>query len=172
MTRILAFDIASEKPTGEYVYRLDAVGDFDLTANRPATEMKLASAVAIGPKGLLILERTDWVAKVYRVDLDQADNVLGSRWDDPATIPSLEFSNDPVGIGVKVLPKTLVIDLHEIAGMPDKIEGISLLDPSTLVVANDNDFDIGTFDADGNNVGIGLKSRILIIKLTSPVTST
>jgi hypothetical protein len=37
------------------------------------------------------------------------------------------------------------------------------------VVANDNDFDIGTFDADGNNVGVGLKSRILVITLTTPV---
>jgi hypothetical protein len=169
MTRILALDLASEKPTAEYVYRFDAVGDFDLTANRPPTEMKLSSGVAVGPDALLILERTDWVAKVYRVTLGQATNILGSPWDDPATIPSLETSNNPPAIGVNVLPKALVIDLHEIEGMPDKIEGIALLDPSTLVVANDNDFDIGTFDADGNNVGVGLKSRILVITLTTPV---
>jgi hypothetical protein len=169
MTRVLAFDIASEKPSAEYVYRFDAVGDFDLTANRPPTEMKLSSAVATGPKTLLIDERTDWTAKVYSVDLSQADNILGTKWDDPATIPSLETSNNPASIGVKVLPKTLVIDLHEIDGMPDKIEGITLLDKSTLVVANDNDFDIGIFDADGNNVGGGAKSRIVTIALTTPV---
>ena len=45
------------------------------------------------------------------------------------------------------------------------------LDPTTLIVANDNDFDIGTFDADGNNVGVGAKSRILTIVLTTPVAS-
>jgi hypothetical protein len=170
MTRVLAFDIASEKPTAEYVYRFDAIGDFDLTANRPATEMKLSSAIAVDANTLLILERTDWVAKIYRVDLAQADNILGSKWDDSATVPSVEASNDPAAIGVKVLPKTLVIDLHEIPGMPDKIEGITLLDRSTLVVANDNDFDIGIFDADGNNVGAGAKSRILVIALTKPVS--
>src|SRR5215212_783934 len=171
MTRILAFDLASEKPTAEYVYRFDAVGDFDLTANRPPTEMKLSSGVAVDQDALLILERTDWVAKVYRVTLSQATNILGSAWDDPATIPSLETSNNPAAIGVNVLPKALVIDLHEIEGMPDKIEGIALLDRGTLVVANDNDFDIGTFDADGNNVGAGFKSRILVITLASPVPS-
>jgi hypothetical protein len=169
MTRILAFDIASEKTTAEYVYRFDAVGDFDLTANRPASEMKLSSGMVVGPTSLMILERTDWVAKIYRVDLTKADNILGTKWDDSAIVPSLEASNDPVGIGVKVLPKTLVIDLHEIPGMPDKIEGISLVNPSTLVVANDNDFDIGNFDADGNNVGGGVKSRVLVISLTTPV---
>jgi hypothetical protein len=169
MTRILAFDITTEKPTAEYVYRFDAAGDFDLTGNRPATEMKLSSAVSIGPDGLLILERTDWTAKIYRVDLKQADNVLGGKWDDLTTLPSLEASNDPVGIGVKVLPKTLVIDLHQIENMPDKIEGITMLDRSTLVIANDNDFDIGTFDEDGNNVGAGVKSRILVIALTNPL---
>ena len=169
LTRMLAFDIASETVTAEYVYRFDAIGEFDPTANRPATEMKLSSATCRRPGALLILERTDWVAKVYRVDLSQATNILGTKWDDPATVPSLEASNDPVGIGVKVLPKTLVIDLHEIEGMPDKIEGITLLDRSTLVVANDNDFDIGTFDEDGNNVGVNAKSRILVIALTNPL---
>ena len=169
MTRILTFDIASEKPSAEYVYRFDAVGDFDLNANRLASEMKLSSATAVSPDALLILERTDWVAKIYRVELGKADNILGSTWDDPSTLPTLEASNDPVGIGVQVLPKALVIDLHQIEGMPDKIEGLTMLDRSTLVIANDNDFDIGTFDEDGNNVGTGVKSRVVIITLINPL---
>ena len=37
--------------------------------------------------------------------------------------------------------------------MPDKLEGLAILDPSTIVVANDNDFDIGKFDKDGANDG-------------------
>ena len=79
MSRILAFDVATEKPTAEYVYRFDAVGDFDLTANRSATEMKLSAVVALSADSLLILERTDWVAKIYRADLSQATNILGTR---------------------------------------------------------------------------------------------
>ena len=81
----------------------------------------------------------------------------------------MQDDDDPVGIGVKVLPKTLVIDLHEIEGIPDKIEGIALVNPTTLVIANDNDFDITTFDDDGNHRGPGAKSRIVVITLTTPV---
>jgi hypothetical protein len=169
MTRILAFDIATEKPTAEYVYRLEPVGEFDTTAARPATEMKLSGLIALSADSLVILERTDWVAKLYRVDLTAATNILGSKWNDPATAPTLEANNDPAGAGLTVLPKTLVIALNELAGMPDKIEGIALVNPTTLVVANDNDFDISTFDEAGNTQGPGAKSRMLFITLTSPL---
>jgi len=169
LNRILAFDVATEKPVAEYVYQYDAIGTFDLTANRPATEMKLSSAVATSADSLLILERTDWVAKIYRVDLKPATNILGTTWSDPATIPSLEASNNPPAIGVTVLPKTLVIDLHEIDKIPDKIEGITVLDRNTLVISNDNDFDIGIFDEAGNNQGPGARSYVLVIALATPL---
>lgn len=170
MTRILQFDIASEKPTAEYVYQFEPVATFDTTAPRPATEMKLSGVVALSSTSLLILERTDWVAKIYRVELAQATNILGSRWNDAATSPTLESIADPGSVSdLKLLPKSLLIALNELPGMPDKIEGVTLVDKSTLVVANDNDFDIGTFDASGNNVGAGAKTRILVISLTNPV---
>jgi len=169
MCRILVFDIATEKVTAEYVYRLEAVGDFDLTANRPATEMKLSAAIGLSADSLLVLERTDWAAKIYRVELPQATNILGSKWDDSAILPTLEASNNPAAIGVEVLPKSLVIDLQEIPGIPDKIEGIALVNPTTLVIANDNDFDISTFDAAGNHQGPGAQSRLLFIILTTPL---
>ena len=70
---------------------------------------------------------------------------------------------------MNVLPKTLVIDLQEIQGIPEKIEGIALVDPTTLVIANDNDFDISTFDEAGDHQGPGAQSRIVVITLTTPV---
>jgi len=170
ITRILAFDVTTEKPTAEYVYRLEPIAEFDTTAARPATEMKLSGVIAISATSLLVLERTDWVAKLYRVDLTQATNILGSKWNDAATAPTLESITDPAAAAdLKMLPKTLVIALNELPGVPDKIEGIALVDRSTLVIANDNDFDIGTFDGDGNNVGANAKSRMLFITLTNPL---
>ena len=52
--------------------------------------------------------------------------------------------------------------------MPEKIEGIALLDRNTIAVANDNDFDSeeSKYDAEGNNVGKGKKSHILLIQLS------
>jgi hypothetical protein len=169
LNRILAFDIATEKPVAEYVYQYEAIPTFDLTANRPESEMKLSSAVAISADSLLILERTDWVAKIYRVDLQPATNILGTKWSDPATVPTLEASNNPAALGVTVLPKTLVIDLGEIENVPGKTEGLTVLDKNTLVIANDNDFDIGIFDGDGNNRGSGAKSYVITIALTDPL---
>ena len=56
--------------------------------------------------------------------------------------------------------------------MPEKIEGIALLDQNTIAVANDNDFDSedSKYDAEGNNVGKGKISQILVISLAKPLS--
>jgi hypothetical protein len=72
---------------------------------------------------------------------------------------------------VRVLPKSLVLDLSSLAGMPEKIEGIALIDQSTIAVSNDNDFDSeeSKYDAEGNNIGKGKISQILGISLAKPL---
>ena len=62
-------------------------------------------------------------------------------------------------------PKELILDLDTLPGMPDKIEGMTILDWNTIAIANDNDFDIGPAATCGTNVGTGAKSKILIIDL-------
>lgn len=161
-TRILVFDIPSERVVAEYVYRFEVSATFDPSLPNP-TEMKLSGVIALSDTQLLVLERTDNVAKVYRVDLSKATNILGSKWDDPATAPSLEALADPASEGVVVLPKTLVVDLAALPGVPGKIEGIAVIDDTTLAIANDNDFDIGTI-VGGVNQGTGAPSKVLIIK--------
>ena len=170
-SRVLVFDIPSEKVTAEYVYRFDVSKEFDPNPKNTPDEMKLSGVIAMNPTTLLVLERTDLVAKLYSVDLSQATNILGSKWNDAKTAPTLEALADPATAGVRVLPKTLVLDLSSIKGMPEKIEGIALLDPNTLAVANDNDFDSeeSKYDADGNNIGKGKISQILTISLAKPL---
>jgi Esterase-like activity of phytase len=170
-TRVLVFDIPSEKVTAEYVYRFDVSKEFDPNPKNNPDEMKLSGVIAMNPTTLLILERTDLVAKLYSVDLSQATNILASKWNDAKTAPALEALADPAAAQVRVLPKTLVLDLSSIKGMPEKIEGIALLDQNTLAVANDNDFDSeeNKYDADGNNIGKGKISQILIISLAKPL---
>jgi len=163
-TRILAFDIATEKVTAEYVYRFDASKEFDAAHSAP-DEMKISSLAAIAPNTLLVLERTDWVARIYRVDLAAATNILGSRWDDPGTAPALEALNDGLPADAKALSKTLVVDLSRLDAIPEKIEGVAVIDDTTIAVSNDNDFDMGDFNANGENVGKGTKNTILVIKL-------
>ncbi|HVO95093.1 MAG TPA: esterase-like activity of phytase family protein [Terriglobales bacterium] len=169
-TRVLAFDIAAEKVTAEYVYRFDASKEFDPGHSAP-DEMKLSGVVALNPTTLLILERTDWVAKLYAVDMSRATDILGSKWDDTKTTPTLESFADPATAQINTLPKSLVVDLSSIAGVPEKVEGIAVLDQRTIAIANDNDFDSeeSKYDNAGNNVGKGKKSQILVISLDGPL---
>jgi hypothetical protein len=51
--------------------------------------------------------------------------------DDAKTAPALEALDDPARHKC-VLPKSLVVDLSSLYGMPDKIEGIALLDRHTI----------------------------------------
>jgi hypothetical protein len=169
-TRVLAFDIASEKPVAEFVYRFDAIKDFAADPKLGPDEMKL-SAVALGnATTLLIVERTDTVAKLYSVDISKATNILGSQWDDAATTPSLEALDDLAASNIVVLPKILVADLSKLPGVPDKVEGLVVLDQITVAIVSDNDFDIGKFDKNGNNVGEGVKTKIVVIGLPQPLS--
>jgi hypothetical protein len=71
--------------------------------------------------------------------------------------------------GIMALPKTLVADLSKLPGIPDKVEGMAVLDRSIVAIVGDNDFDVGTFDENGNNVGSGVKTKIIIIGLAKPL---
>lgn len=166
--RILTFSIRGERVTGEYAYRFEDVTTFDPKVNGDQSEMKLSGLAHVGGRRLLVDERTDNVARIYQIDLAKATNLLGGPYDDPATRPSLEAPADLAG--VEVPAKSLVADLAEVAPtLPGKVEGIALLDPRTLVVANDNDFGLGGFGADGRLVDSGVTSRILTIRLPCPV---
>ena len=44
-----------------------------------------------------------------------------------------------------------------------------MIDARTIAIANDNDFDIGVFDAAGNNHGRGIKTSIQVIRVELPL---
>ena len=195
VVRILAFDIATWRFTAEYAYPMGWIDESKAAkpakapkpervtkpgqAEKPAkpakpaksdTEATRVSGLApVGTSQLLVLERTSEDARLYLVDLNGAVNLMGTHWDDPATTPSLEAITDPAAEGVVPLARTLIADLSTIPEMPEKIEGIAIIDGSTVAVANDNDFDIGDMDQFGNNIGSGLKSQILVVTLPQPL---
>lgn len=179
--RILRFDIDQERVTGEFVYFFDEVCAFLAQPAGCAVvpgEMKISGLIGLSATTLLVEERTDTVAKIYRVDLASATNILGTAWDTAAaapgaSTPSLEGLANPSSQGVTPMPKSLVVDLSTLPGIPNKIEGIALVRPNVLVIANDNDFglvDNATFDA-GRRLSNDtlVKSRLIYIQLSSPV---
>jgi hypothetical protein len=171
ITRIFVFDVASEKVVAEYAYLFDVSTEFDPKVNPPPTEMKISAIVSVLPTKLLVQERTDELMKLYLVDTSLATNLIGTKWDNEATSPSLEALavKDLVASGVNVLPKTLVMDFTGMEEIPPKIEGVAVLDRNTIAIANDNEFDNLGFDETGNNMVLGMKNKIIFIRLPKPL---
>lgn len=167
--RILAVDAESGAPVAEYAHFFEDANAFDPAVEEgDQNQMKLSGLVWLDDGMLLALERTDEVARLYTLDLSGATDILGSAWDDPETSPSLESLEDLSAAGVTPLGKMLLVDLEALPGMPDKIEGVTVIDDSNLAVINDNDFDIGTFDEAGQHVGAGKQSHLLVIETAMP----
>ncbi|MCQ9133628.1 esterase-like activity of phytase family protein [Streptomyces hilarionis] len=166
--RLLRFSPKRKAVTAEYAYRFDPVGVVD-PGEDDTSELKISSVVAVGGDRLLVEERTDRAARLQAVRLGRASDILGSRWDDDATTPSLEQLADPAAAGVPVLPKRLVVDLGEVAGVPGKIEGVARVDHTTLALVNDNDFGMtdgaGAFDAQGRLVDSGVETTLTYVRL-------
>lgn len=162
--RLLRFSPARGAVTAEYAYRFDPVGEVD-PGEEDTSELKISSVVAVGRDRLLVEERTDRAARLHRVELDRRRNILGSRWDDPATSPSLEQSGDRA----PVLRKRLVVDLREVEGVPEKIEGIAVSGRRTLTLVNDNDFGMtdgpDAFDDQGRLVDSGVPTTVVTVRL-------
>jgi hypothetical protein len=166
-TRLIAFDTESGKPEAEYVYGMEIVNGFDRRVGGDQSEMKISGMSWYGPNELLVAERTDNVARLYRVIIDPSRNILGGRFDDPATSPSLEQSL-PDGKFIP-LDKVLAVDLpSKVPGLPGKIEGVAVRDPRTIVITNDNDFGIPDGKeayAGGRLQNNGATNRLMVVNL-------
>ncbi|MEU1181848.1 esterase-like activity of phytase family protein [Streptomyces sp. NPDC005820] len=167
-TRLLRFSPKKNAVTAEYAYRFDPVSVVDPSED-DTSELKISSVVAVGGDRLLVEERTDKAARLQVVRLTRGANILGGRWDDDTTSPSLEQLDDPAASGVPVLAKRLVVDLGTVEGVPGKIEGVARVDHDTLALINDNDFGMtdgaGAFDTQGRLVDSGIETTVTYVRL-------
>ncbi|MFD5696877.1 esterase-like activity of phytase family protein [Streptomyces lasiicapitis] len=166
--RLLRFSPKKQAVTAEYPYRFDPVGVVD-PGEDDTSELKISSVVAVGHDRLLVEERTDKAARLQLVRLGGGANILGDRWDDAATRPSLEELDDPAASGVPVLRKRLVVDLGTVEGVPGKIEGVARVNSRTLALINDNDFGMTdgpeAFDKDGRLVDSDVETSVTYVRL-------
>ena len=151
--------------TAEYVYRFESVRAFDPSKKADPEDMKISALAMSGDGQLLVLERTPNAARLYLADHARGDehprDALGRRRD-----PAEPGSRRQPGCRSTSCrsPRRWRVDLTPLPGVPGKLEGLAILDPSTIVVANDNDFDIGKFDKKGDNDGKGDKSQIVTVE--------
>lgn len=142
-TRFFKFDRQAGKVVGEWVYQLADPQSFGFDPSPRQNEPRISEILALGTDRILVLERTEKTTKLFEITLDGATNILGSKWDEVATSPSLEQQNDLGPLNVTPVTKTLRLDtFRDIKDAPEKIEGMAILEDGTLMLINDNDFGI------------------------------
>lgn len=153
-TRLFKMERESGRLVGEYVYQLDDPQSFALDPSNKQNDPRISELTAIGLDRLLVLERTDGTTKLHEISIEGATSILGSKWDDVATSPSLEQENDTSKLGIVALRKVLRFDAaRDLPSAPTKLEGVAVLGDGSLAVLNDNDFGIG-----------GEATRIVVLK--------
>ncbi len=142
--RLLEISLPDGQPVAEYVYVMDKPDAFgkDAAKKTPKQSAVKISEMRMLPDGsLLVLERVSATTRLFRVTVP-GTNILGGKWDDASTRPTLENTPDLKKAGVVPLEKNLVLDTDVLTDVPEKIEGIALMPDNTLALVNDNDFGI------------------------------
>jgi hypothetical protein len=134
---------------GEWVYPLEAPTFFQALGATDAArrrDLRISEMLHIAGERLLVLERTDQVTGIFEIDLTGATNILGSKWDDLATTPSLEAQTDLPAAGIALPAKKLRFIASSKEGaeprMPEKMEGMAWSKDGRLILVNDDDFGI------------------------------
>jgi hypothetical protein len=140
-TRLFKLDRSTMRVAGEYVYTLDDPQSFRRDPSRRQNDPRISELMALGDDRLIVLERTELTTKLHEIELAGATDIAGSRWDDPATRPTLEQSD--IGAG-EILPvkKTLRFDTADHPALAGKTEGMTLMGDGALAIINDDDFGI------------------------------
>ncbi len=141
--RLFKLERETGRLVGEWIYQLDDPKSFALDPSERQSDPRISEMVALDLDRLLVLERTEGTTKLHEIMLGGATDILGSRWDDPATAPTLEQQNDLAPLGIRPVAKTLRFDTaRDARNAPGKIEGVTFLGDGSMVLINDNDFGI------------------------------
>jgi len=151
-TRIVEFD-PETKESKMYAYPVE-VSDY----NSPQ-DCKIGDICAIDDNTLLVIEQGKDKDKnmqnyVYKVNLSNATDITNEKYEGK----ELEYVEDKNLIkDINFAQKELLVDLRANGWTTEKAEGITLLpDNKTIVVINDNDFEIGMSATDENNEKVAI----------------
>ena len=148
--RVVEFDPAT-RATRQFIHVLDNANDAALGSRAD----KIGDAVAIGGGDFLVVERDDDSApantpgqiekRIYRFNLTNATDVSGMDGLIGTTLKTVDQLTvaEMLANGIVPLAKYLHVDL-QVAGYDtvQKVEGLAFIDPFTLAVINDNDFQV------------------------------
>lgn len=140
-TRLFKYDREAGRLAGEYVYELTPMAEFHGEEKKAQSTARVSELLYLAEEKLLLLDRTEKTTKLFEVDLAGATDILGSRWDDPATLPSLEQVS-LAEAGIRPVAKALRFDTADHPDVPVKAEGLARFADGALMMINDDDFGI------------------------------
>lgn len=152
-------DPLNARVVGEYLIETSPVTDYPGTVRQ--SDLKLSDAAWVGPDRLLLIERAPTAVRVLLLDFSRATNML----DRPeAAGMSLEADRRPLAErGVVPVGRQVVFDSRDIPAIDEvKIEGLTILSRTDVVLMTDNDFGIGDNEA-------GVPAKIWRIRLAQPL---
>jgi hypothetical protein len=170
--RLITLDLSGPQPRvdGMYVYLTEPAAQ----AGEPFQDnVKVGDLAALSASRLLVAERDSTnggrFKMVYRIDLDGATNILGrlnfgGRWLEQNDEASL------TGLGVQPVAKTAVVNVADLGYRLEKLEGLAIVDESTIAVVDDNDFGLAGYDANGRVQTNGVPTRLTIVHLPAPLS--
>jgi hypothetical protein len=138
--RLLTIDL-SDSPTvsGMYLYRAEPAS---AVGAREQDDIKLGDLAAINSTRLLVTESdcgpTAGERNVYRLDLGSASNILNRQFGRPLEAMG---ETDLMRANVSPVEKQPVVNLAGLGFQHSLVEGLAVLDESTIAVVNDNNFD-------------------------------
>ena len=154
-----------------YAYVNDGYIGPDSTAYIRPSDQKMGDLKAINDTTFLAIEQAarggQDVKRIYKFSLNGATAVQSGAAYGGKTLEQLLDEPTLAANSVKPVKKTLFFDLYQ-AGWPtalDKAEGLAIVNDSTIVVANDNDYSQASPTANGVATETGKKCEVYVFKL-------
>lgn len=140
--------------SSEYLTVASAIADYPKSDKQ--ADLKVSDTAWITGDKLLTLERANGLVKLFVDDFGAATDVLGRS--DAGTLTYENTATDLAALGIQTATRREVFNSEQAGISIDKLEGLAILSPSVVALANDNDFGIG----DNKD---GTPSKVWIVQL-------
>ena len=157
------------KETSTYMY------EHDQEEGIRQKDWKIGDMTAISDSTFLTIEHATRKEKrflrIYKVDVSKASPIAVDTKIDDKTPEELKTADNAKKSNIIVVKKTLIMDLadHGFDEVHGKPEGITMLNDTTLVIVNDNDYAI-EFDANQQNfINNGVNTCLYLYTLPKPI---
>ncbi|MGC3959987.1 MAG: esterase-like activity of phytase family protein [Verrucomicrobiota bacterium] len=142
VSRVIRLDLSdplNARVTGHFLLPLSRATDYSDKLKQPA--VKLNDAEWLAPDKLLVLEQAGEVARLLVADFSDAGDLKNAPLEN-STVPEAA-GDDFTKLPVKPAVVEVWATISGLTKEPTKLEGLAVISPTQIALANDNDFGLG-----------------------------